>query len=90
MPRERLPDRRQAETVDLWHGGRRYHLTVGEYPADLPSQKEAGLCKVSFKRAPDISPSMGDWPQVLTLHVANRPTKHTRKRVRLARKQKAA
>ena len=21
MPRKRLPDRRQAETVDLWHGG---------------------------------------------------------------------
>ena len=21
MPRRRLPDRRQAETVDLWHGG---------------------------------------------------------------------
>ncbi len=32
MPRKRLPDRRQAETVDLWHGGRRYHLTIGEYP----------------------------------------------------------
>ncbi len=31
MPRERLPTRRQAETVDLWYDGRRYHLTVGEY-----------------------------------------------------------
>lgn len=31
MPRERLPDRRQAETVDLWHGGRRYHVTIGQY-----------------------------------------------------------
>ena len=31
MPRERLPNRRQAETVDLWDDGRRYHLTVGEY-----------------------------------------------------------
>ena len=32
MPRKRLPDRRQAETLDLWYGGQRYHLTVGEYP----------------------------------------------------------
>ncbi len=32
MARERLPDRRQSETVDLWHGGRRFHLTIGEYP----------------------------------------------------------
>ena len=31
MPRERLPHRRQSETVDLWYDGRRYHLTVGEY-----------------------------------------------------------
>ena len=31
MPRERLPDRRQAETVDLHYGGRRYHLTIGAY-----------------------------------------------------------
>ena len=38
MPRERLPDRRQAETVDLWHGGQRYHLTVGEYPNGTPGE----------------------------------------------------
>ncbi len=38
MPRERLPTRRQAETVDLWHGGRRYHLTVGEYPDGSPGE----------------------------------------------------
>ena len=38
MPRKRLPDRRQAETVDLWHGGRRYHLTVGEYPDGTPGE----------------------------------------------------
>ncbi len=38
MPRERLPDRRQAETVDLWHGGQRYHLTVGEYPSGKPGE----------------------------------------------------
>ncbi len=31
MPRERLPDRRQSETLDLHYGGRRFHLTVGEY-----------------------------------------------------------
>ncbi len=38
MPRERLPDRRQAETLDLWHGGRRYHLTVGEYNDGRPGE----------------------------------------------------
>ena len=38
MPRKRLPDRRQAETVDLWHGGRRYHLTIGEYPDGSPGE----------------------------------------------------
>ena len=38
MLRERLPDRRQAETVDLWHGGRRYHLTIGEYPDGRPGE----------------------------------------------------
>ena len=32
MPREKLPPRRQSETVDLWHGGQRYHVTVGRYP----------------------------------------------------------
>ena len=37
-------------------------LYSDSYPAVLPSQKEAGLCRVSFKRAPDLSPSMGDWP----------------------------
>ena len=38
MPRERLPDRRQAETVDLWHGDRRFHLTIGEYPDGRPGE----------------------------------------------------
>ena len=38
MPRERLLDRRQAETLDLWHGGRRYHLTVGEYNDGRPGE----------------------------------------------------
>ena len=32
MARDRLPARRQSETVDLWHGGQRYHVTVGQYP----------------------------------------------------------
>ncbi len=31
MLRERLPDRRQADTLNLWYGGRRYHLTIGQY-----------------------------------------------------------
>ncbi len=38
MSRERLPDRRQAETLDLWHSGRRYHLTIGEYPDGSPGE----------------------------------------------------
>ncbi len=38
MSRERLPDRRQAETVDLHYGGRRYHLTIGEYPDGSPGE----------------------------------------------------
>ncbi len=38
MSRERLPDRRQSETVDLWHGGQRYHLTIGEYPDGSPGE----------------------------------------------------
>ncbi len=38
MPRERLPDRRQAETVDLHYGGKRYHLTVGEYSNGTPGE----------------------------------------------------
>ncbi len=38
MSRERLPDRRQAETVDLHYGGRRYHLTIGEYPSGKPGE----------------------------------------------------
>ena len=38
MPRERLPDRRQSETVDLHYGGRRYHLSIGEYPSGQPGE----------------------------------------------------
>ena len=38
MPRERLPNRRQSETLDLWHGGQRYHLTVGEYNDGRPGE----------------------------------------------------
>ncbi len=38
MSRERLPDRRQSETVDLWHGGKRFHLTVGEYNDGRPGE----------------------------------------------------
>ncbi len=38
MPRERLPDRRQAETVDLRHGGRRYHVTIGQYDDGRPGE----------------------------------------------------
>ena len=38
MPRDRLPDRRQAETVDLHYGGRRYHLSIGEYDDGRPGE----------------------------------------------------
>ena len=38
MPRKRLPTRRQCETTDLWHGGQRYHLTVGEYNDGSPGE----------------------------------------------------
>ena len=38
MPRERLPDRRQSETVDLHYGGQRYHLSIGEYPNGSPGE----------------------------------------------------
>ena len=38
MPRRRLPDRRQSVTVDMWHGERRYHLTIGEYPNGSPGE----------------------------------------------------
>ncbi len=38
MPRERLPHRRQSKTVDLWYDGRRYHLTIGEYPDGSPGE----------------------------------------------------
>jgi len=38
MSRERLPDRRQAETLDLWHGGRRFHVTIGQYDDGRPGE----------------------------------------------------
>ena len=38
MPRERLPDRRQAETLDLWHGGQRFHVTIGQYDDGRPGE----------------------------------------------------
>ncbi len=38
MPRKRLPNRRQSETVDLHYGGRRYHLGIGEYPDGEPGE----------------------------------------------------
>ena len=38
MSRKRLPHRRQCETLDLWHGGQRYHLTVGEYSDGRPGE----------------------------------------------------
>ena len=32
MTRERLPDRRAAETVQIEHGGQRFTVTIGYYP----------------------------------------------------------
>ena len=38
MSRERLRNRRQCETVNLHYGGRRYHLTIGEYNDGRPGE----------------------------------------------------
>ena len=38
MSRERLPTRRQAETLDLWHGGQRFHVTIGQYDDGRPGE----------------------------------------------------
>ncbi len=38
MPRERLPARRQAETLDLWYDGRRFHVTIGQYDDGRPGE----------------------------------------------------
>ncbi len=32
MSRQRLPDRRAAETVQIEHGGQRFTVTIGYYP----------------------------------------------------------
>ena len=38
MTRERLPDRRAAETVQLEHGGTRFTVTIGFYPDGRPGE----------------------------------------------------
>jgi hypothetical protein len=38
MTRERLPDRRFAETVALEHGGTRFMVTIGFYPDGRPGE----------------------------------------------------
>ena len=38
MPRERLPTRRQCETINLHYNGQRYHLTIGEYDDGRPGE----------------------------------------------------
>ncbi len=38
MPRKRLPDRRQVETISLHYGGRRFHLSVGKYDDGQPGE----------------------------------------------------
>jgi hypothetical protein len=38
MTRQRLPDRRAAETVQLEHGGQRFTVTVGFYPDGRPGE----------------------------------------------------
>ena len=38
MTRERLPDRRFAETVALEHGGARFMVTIGFYPDGRPGE----------------------------------------------------
>ena len=29
--RNRLPDRRECSTFDVWHGGQRFHVSVGHF-----------------------------------------------------------
>ena len=38
MTRERLPNRRQAETVVIEHGGMRFEVTIGFYPDGRPGE----------------------------------------------------
>ena len=38
MTRQRLPDRRAAETVELEHNGRRFTVTIGFYPDGRPGE----------------------------------------------------
>ena len=38
MTRQRLPDRRAAETVELEHGGQRFTVTIGFYPDGRPGE----------------------------------------------------
>jgi hypothetical protein len=38
MTRERLPNRRAAETVQIEHGGQRFTVTVGFYPDGRPGE----------------------------------------------------
>ena len=38
LTRERLPNRRAAETVELEHGGQRFTVTIGFYPDGRPGE----------------------------------------------------
>jgi hypothetical protein len=38
MTRQRLPNRRAAETVQIEHGGQRFTVTVGFYPDGRPGE----------------------------------------------------
>ena len=38
MSRERLPNRRRAETVDIEHDGRPFTVTIGFYPNGQPGE----------------------------------------------------
>jgi hypothetical protein len=38
MSRQRLPDRRAAETVQVEHGGTRFMVTIGFYPDGRPGE----------------------------------------------------
>jgi hypothetical protein len=38
MTRQRLPDRRHAETVELEHNGSRFTVTIGFYPDGRPGE----------------------------------------------------
>ena len=53
-------------------------------------ERARGLCKVSFKRAPGISPSMGDWPTQIIADAMAPPFRSPKRERAKLRAEKAA